>query len=144
MQPDETDWKMIDILRRGYESNNAVARRLGVSEGMIRRRLQRLKEAGILVIRAMINPDVLAQQQLAVVAVNVAESKLLNAKAKAIAALPNVLSVSIASGRYDLLVEVLVHSNHGLVEFLTKNLSQVEGIGKTETFLLLKSYDKFV
>lgn len=144
MQPDATDWKIIDILRKEYQSNNQIARQLGVSEGMIRRRIQKLREAGILKIRASINPDVLEDQQPAVIGVNVAESRLLDSKAKEIAELPNVLSVSIVSGRYDLLAEVLVDSNRGLVRFLTEELSQVKGISKTESFLLLKSVGKFV
>lgn len=144
MQPDETDWKIIDILRGGDRSNSSIARELDVSEGMIRRRIDRLKQAGILRIRAQINPDVLENQQVAVIGVNVAESRLLETKAGEIAALQDVLSVSLVSGRYDLLVEVLLSSNHGLVRFLTEGLSTIDGISKTESFLLLKSFNKLV
>jgi DNA-binding Lrp family transcriptional regulator len=38
MQPDDTDWKIIAILRRQIQPNNSIAATLGVSEGMIRRR----------------------------------------------------------------------------------------------------------
>ena len=144
MQPDEMDWKITKILRKGFESNNAIARKLGVSEGMIRKRITRLKDAGILVVRGLINPEVLDHQQIAIIGVNVAESKLLDSKAREIAGLPGVHSVSIVSGRYDLIVEVMVDSNKGLVQFLTQTLSRVKGILKTESFLLLKSYHKYV
>lgn len=144
IQPDATDWKIIDILRQEYQSNNQIARMLDVSEGMIRRRIQRLKDAGILKICAQINPDILEEQQLALITVNVAESRFLEPKAKEIAKLQDVLSVSVLSGRYDLLLEVLVNSNHGLVKFLTEQLSQVKGITKTESFLLLQSVKKYV
>lgn len=144
MQPDDTDWKIINLLRNEYMPNNAIARELGVSEGMIRRRIQRMKDAGIMRIKALINPDVLENQQLAVIAVNVVESKMLASKAKELSLLPGVLSVSIVSGRYDLIAELLVESNRGLVKFLTETLSQVEGISKTESFLFLKSCNKFV
>ena len=144
MVPDETDWKITEILRQGYESNNQIARQLGVSEGMVRKRVQRLKEAGILKVRALINPDVLDNQQIAVIGVNVKESRLLDQKAKDISELDCVLSVSVVSGRYDLLVELLIDSNRGLVGFLTETLPQVDGISATESFLLLKSYKKYV
>jgi len=144
MQPDATDWKIIDILRKENQTNNKIAKDLGVSEGMIRRRIQRLKDAGILQVRALINTDMLEQQQLALIGVNVTESRLLETKGREISSLPCVLSVSLVSGRYDLIVEVLVDSNHGLVKFLTESLSDVEGISKTESFLMLKSYHKFV
>ena len=144
MQPDDTDWKIISILKRGDVPNNTIARKLGVSEGTVRARLKRLKEAGILQVRALINPDVLESKQLVIVAVRVAESKLLERKAEELAKLENVLSVSIASGRYDLIAEVLLDSNKGLVRFLTEELSTIEGILASESFIMLKSYNKFV
>jgi Lrp/AsnC family transcriptional regulator for asnA, asnC and gidA len=131
MQPDQIDWKIIDILRDGYE-------------GTIRARLKRLKKAGILTVKALINPDVLENKQLVMVAMNVAESRLLEHKAGEIARLSGVLSVSIASGRFDLMAEVLVDSNKGLVRFLTEELSTIEGITRSESFIMLKNYNKFV
>ena len=144
MQPDETDWKIISILKEGYVPNNTIALELGVSEGTVRARLKKLKEAGILQIRALINPDVLENKQLVLVAMRVAESKLLDTKAEELSHLKNVLSVSIASGRYDLIAEVLVDSNRGLVQFLTEELSTVEGILASESFIMLKNYGKYV
>jgi Lrp/AsnC family transcriptional regulator, regulator for asnA, asnC and gidA len=144
VQPDEIDWKIINALRDSHQNNNAIARQLGISEGTVRQRLKRLKDAGIVKIRALINPEVLENQQLATIAVNVAESSLLESKAKEIAALPNVLDVSITSGRYDFFVQILIDSNHGLVRFLTEELSAVKNITSTESFLMLKSYNKFV
>ena len=144
MQPDKTDWKIINLLSNGYLSNIAVAKKLGVSEGTVRQRIKKLQDIGILRIKALRNPDILENQQLAMVAVNVARADLLDDKAKEISSLKEVLSVSIVSGRYDLLVEVLVDSNKGLVDFLTKSLSGVKDLSTTETFLTLKCYNKWV
>jgi Lrp/AsnC family transcriptional regulator for asnA, asnC and gidA len=144
MQPDETDWKIIEILRKGYVSNNTIARKLNISEGTVRVRLKKLKDSGIMEVRALINPDALENQQLALVAMSIAESRLLESKAKEVSALENVLSVSIVSGRYDLIAEVLVDSNRGLVQFLTGQLSKVKGIIHSESFLMLRNYRKFV
>ncbi|MCK5801494.1 MAG: Lrp/AsnC family transcriptional regulator [Lentisphaeria bacterium] len=144
MQPDSTDWMIIDILRKGHVSNNEIARRLGVSEGMVRSRLKKMKEEGILEVRALIDINRIVGRQLALVSVSVSESRLLDAKAREIAALDAVQSVSIVSGRYDLIVEVLVDSSHGLVEFLTEALPQVAGIAKTESFVVLRSYGRHV
>lgn len=141
---DELDWSIVNELRKDDMTNNALAELLGISEGTVRQRLKRLKDSGVLRVRALINPDVLARQQLASIAVMIAESRLLDQKAREIAELDNVLSVSIMSGQYDLMAEVLVDSNRGLVKFLTETLPSVEGIVKTESFLMLKSYNKFV
>lgn len=144
LELDELDTRIVARLRVENMSNSALAEELGLSEGAVRQRIKKLKEAGVLKIRALINPDSLMRQQLATIAVNISESKHLDAKAREIAALENVLSVSITSGQYDLIVEILVDSNHGLVRFLTESLAHVDGIAKTESFLMLKNYNKYV
>ncbi len=144
MQPDKTDWQIIDLLSNEHKSNTAIANELGVSEGTIRQRIKKLQDAGIIKIRALRNPEILENQQLAIVTVVISESKLLEAKAKEILKLENVISVSILSGHYDIMIEVLVDSNKGLIKFLTEQLSNIDGISKTETFLTLKSFNKWV
>ncbi|NQU38456.1 MAG: Lrp/AsnC family transcriptional regulator [Lentisphaerae bacterium] len=144
MTPDSTDWKIINLLRNAHMTNSAIAAQIGVVEGTVRQRIRKLKESGVLVVRALIDPERLENQQLATIAVTVTESRLLKAKAEEIAALQGVLSVSIVSGRYDLMVEVLVESNKGLVTFLTSVLSTVEGVSATESFIVMKSYKKVV
>lgn len=144
MQLDELDWRIIGILREENAPNSTIARELGVSEGAIRQRLKKLKDAEALKVKALINPDILEGRVLAVVAINVAESAQLDTKAREISRLKDVLAVNITTGRYDLFAEVLVDSNHGLVEFLIKELSQVRGILSTESFLMLKGYNKYV
>ncbi|OPZ97178.1 MAG: Leucine-responsive regulatory protein [Planctomycetes bacterium ADurb.Bin412] len=144
MQPDSLDWKIIGILSKKHITNSMLAKRLGVSEGTIRQRLKKLQEKGILQIRALRDPNILENQQLAMVAATLNEARLLDQKAQEISQLKNVLSVSIVSGRYDFLIEVLVESNKGLVNFLTEQLSLVEGISKTETFVVLKSLQKWI
>ena len=144
VEPDDLDWKIINILSEESVPNSTIAEALGVSEGTVRARLKKLKESGVLQVRALINPDVLAQKQLMLIGMKVTETRLLETKAQEVAALVGVLSVSIASGRYDLLAEVLTDSNRGLVRFLTEGLSTIDGIQSSESFIMLKSYGKFV
>ena len=141
---DQTDWDIINILSEEYVPNSAIGKQLGLSESTIRQRIKRLKATGDLKIKALRNPNVLGNQQLAIVAVTVDRAKLLDTKAEEISQLASVLSVAVVSGQYDLLVEVLVDSNKGLIRFLTEDLASISGISKTETFVVLKSYNKFV
>jgi Lrp/AsnC family transcriptional regulator, regulator for asnA, asnC and gidA len=141
---DDRDWTIIELLRAGIISNSAVAKKLGVSEGMIRQRIKRLREQGILSLRGLINPEILGNRQVVWLGASVVESRLLTEKAEEISRLEDVLSVSIVSGRFDLIIELLLDSHHGLVDFLTEQLSRVEGISRTESFVTLKAYSKFV
>lgn len=141
---DPRDRQIIDLLRAGTISNSAIAKHLNVSEGMIRQRIKRLKELGILSLRGLINPDILANRQIVWLGANVNESRRLDEKAAEIAALDDVLSVSLVSGRFDLIIELMLDSNRGLVDFLINKLSHIEGISRTESFVTLKTYSKFV
>jgi len=144
MHLDQTDWQIVSILTEHHQTNSEIARRLKLSEGAVRQRIKKLTESGALQIKALRNPNVLANQQLAFVMIGVKEARLLDSKAQEIARLKNVLSVSIISGQYDLLVEVLVDSNQGLMQFLTKGLASIDGITKTESLIVLNSYNKFI
>ena len=144
MTLDKTDWAIIEMLSQENQSNKAIADQLNLTEGAIRQRLKKLKESGMLKIRAMRNPEIIPNQQLAIIMANVSEFSQLEEKAKEISKLPSVLSVSLLAGQYDLMIEILVDSNRGLMTFITEVLSKVDGISNSETMVTLKSYNKFI
>ena len=144
MQPDKTDWQIIELLAQKHIPNNQIAKQLEISEGTVRRRIKALQDSGVMKVKALLDPDVLKNQQLAIIMASVTETKLLKKKAVEISKLKNVSAVSIISGQYDLLIEVLVDSNKGMVTFITETLSTVQGLSKTETYMILKSFGKFI
>jgi Lrp/AsnC family transcriptional regulator for asnA, asnC and gidA len=145
VQLDEVDRGIIAALQQdGRAGNSAIAVELGVTEGTVRQRIKKLLDADLLRVTGLVNPEVMPDHQLCVLGVKIDESKQLEARARAVSALPEVRSVAIVTGRYDLLVEVIVSSNHGLIQFLSESLASVPGIESSETFLLLKTYGKWV
>jgi Lrp/AsnC family transcriptional regulator for asnA, asnC and gidA len=142
---DELDRGILAALRADGRTNNSViAAKLGVAEGTVRQRMRRLTETGVVRVSALVNPETISEHQLCVLGLKLDESSKLEARASEVSKLPEVRSVAIVTGRYDLLVEVLVASNRGLIHFLAESLAQVEGIQSSETFLLLKTYDKWI
>jgi Lrp/AsnC family transcriptional regulator for asnA, asnC and gidA len=142
---DEIDRGIVAALREDGRTNNSViAAQLGIAEGTVRQRMRKLTEAGIVRVSALVNPEIISEHQLCMIGLNLTESRRLEACAAEISKLPEVRSVAIVTGRYDLLAEVLVDSNHGLIRFLSESLAEVPGIESTETFLLLKTYDKWI
>lgn len=142
---DEIDRGIVAALRADGRTNNSViAARLGIAEGTVRQRMRKLTEAGVVRISALVNPEIISEHQLCMIGLKLSESKRLESAATEISQLPEVRSVAIVTGRYDLLCEVLVDSNHGLIRFLSESLAKVVGIESTETFLLLKTYDKWI
>jgi Lrp/AsnC family transcriptional regulator for asnA, asnC and gidA len=142
---DALDRGIIEALRKdGRVPNSTIAAALGVAEGTIRQRIKKLLDSGALRVAGLLNPQILSDHQLCVIGLNIDESRHLEDRARAVGALAEVRSVAIVTGRYDLLVEVLVASNQGLIHFLSESLAEVPGITSSETFLLLKTYDKWV
>jgi Lrp/AsnC family transcriptional regulator for asnA, asnC and gidA len=145
LQLDDTDRGIIEALRHdGRATNSAMADALGVTEGTVRQRMRKLIDAGVFRVGGLVNPEIMPDHQLCVVGIKVAESKQLENRAREVRLLPEVRSVAIVTGRYDLLVEVLVPSNQGLIQFLSGSLASVRGIASSETFVLLKTYDKWI
>jgi Lrp/AsnC family transcriptional regulator for asnA, asnC and gidA len=145
MTVDNIDRQLIKILNTdGRIPNNEIATALNVSEGTVRNRCKKLAEAGLLKVVGLINPDDSPNKQLMLLGVNITSSKNLAKKAAEISRLPNVESAYITAGRYDIMVEVWIDAKGGLIEFLSQTLAKVEGIASTESFLVMKSFNKWL
>ena len=76
--------------------------------------------------------------------VNIACSRNLSKTAAEIAGLEGVQSAYITAGRYDIMAEVWIDAKGGLIKFLSQTLSTVSGITSTESFLIMKSFNKWI
>ena len=141
---DDLDIRITEILSEdGRIANSEIARRLGVSEGTVRQRLKRLIESGAVKVQALVNAAQFPGWYLAVIGLSL-EGRELEQCAALINQLPEVQQTMIVTGRYDLLVTVLLDSRKGLVEFVTHKLSSIPGIRNSETFVCLKDYDPWI
>lgn len=142
---DDMDQKIIAILTAdGRAGNNAIARRLGVSEGTVRNRIKRLTESEILRVSGRINPDMIPDRQLFLLGIKVSVSKDLCKIAEVVAREPEVQSVYITTGRYDLVAEVWLPVKHGLIDFINGPMLAIDGILSTESFLAMRSLKKWI
>ena len=55
--------------------------------------------------------------------------------------LKGVISVSVVTGRFDLILTVLLKTGFGLLEFYTEEVSKLEDVQSVETFVVYKSYN---
>ena len=140
VQLNQLDWEIIgELQKNGREPNSTIAKKLNVTEGTIRQRVKKLLEAGVLRVSGQLNPEFLEGHQMILMGINIKESKRLEQTFHDLSALEEVHSVAITSGRYDLFIQVIVSNNLGVVNFLTKSMSKIDGISQTETFVLLKT-----
>jgi Lrp/AsnC family transcriptional regulator for asnA, asnC and gidA len=142
---DEIDRKLILLLsENGRLKNNELADQLAVSEGTVRNRLKRLSSSGNFRVRAMVNSEAVTDKQLVILGIKVAVTRDLKQIADQIAQIPEVDSVMITSGRFDIMIEAWVQVKSGLIQFIDGHLAKVEGIVSTESFMVMKSYDKWL
>lgn len=134
---DETDRTLISLLQRdGRASFTALAKAVGLSEGAVRQRVQRLMRDGTMQIVAVTDPlDVdLARQAM----VGIKVSGDLHAVADRLSALADVHYVVLCAGGFDLLAEVICRDDDHLLKVLNDDIRGIAGIVSTETFVYLK------
>lgn len=142
---DDTAKNIIQLLKNDARiTNKKIADKLDISEGTVRNRIKRLTDAGLLKLAGLTSPDKDPTNHLVMLGITLAVSKDLQTKAQEIACLPGVVNVAITTGRYDLLIEVWVEVKSGLINFLSDNLAKVNGIVATESFIIMRSINKWI
>jgi Lrp/AsnC family transcriptional regulator for asnA, asnC and gidA len=140
MNIDKTNLAIIKHLRNGRKSYQKIARNLALSENTVRTRVQKLIEEGILDINGVINPESIDGHRVVIVGVKLQSMDLVN-KGKEFSNLKGVVSVSVVTGRFDLILIVLLKSGFGLLEFYTEEVSKIKDVRSVETFVVYKSYN---
>ena len=140
MKIDKTNLAIIKHLRNGRKSFQKIARQLTVSENTVRTRVQKLTEEGILDINGVVNPESMDGHRVVIVGVKLQSMDLVN-KGKEFSNLKGVVSVSVVTGRFDLILVVLLRSGFGLLEFYTDEVSRIQDVQSVETFVVYKSYN---
>ena len=134
---DELDQRIIAILQMdGRISNAEIARRLGVSEGTVRRRVGRLFQEDVIRVTAVPNIEKLGYATTALVGVQTRPGKA-DDVAEALARLEEVHYAAVTTGAFDVILWVGLESAERLGDFLHIKVASVEGVQRTETFVNL-------
>jgi len=140
MKIDELNIAIIRHLREGRKSFKAIAEDIGVSENTVRSRVAKLEDEGVLEITGLVDPEAVPRHRVVMVGVKLTTMDLVK-KGEAFSALRGVVSVSVVTGRFDLILVVLLREGFGLLEFYTEEVSRLEGVQSVETFVVYKSYN---
>jgi Lrp/AsnC family transcriptional regulator for asnA, asnC and gidA len=140
MQIDEINYHIIRELRDGRRSFKKIADGINVTENTIRSRVNKLIEEGLLSINGEVDPNRLPGHELVVVGVKLNTMDLVK-KGEEFSTLHGVVSVCVVTGRYDLLVTVLLNEAFGLLEFYTKEVKKIQDVLSVETFVVYKGYN---
>ena len=128
---------IIEALQRdGRQPYGAIAEAVGLSEAAVRRRVQRLRESGIMQIVAVTDPLQLGFTRQAMIGINVEGD--VRKVAEKLSGMQEVDYVVMCAGSFDLLAEIVCEDDEALLHVLNDSVRSIPGVRATETFLYLK------
>ncbi|MEX2598613.1 MAG: Lrp/AsnC family transcriptional regulator [Dehalococcoidia bacterium] len=134
---DDLDDKLINLLQTdGRASNIELAKKVGVSEGTVRRRFRNLIKDEVIRVVAIPDPSKLGRGTTALVGLQV-DPALVDPVASELSRISEVEYVSVTTGAYDIFLWVAVSSPEELSAFLRNRIGEIKGVRRTETFVNL-------
>ena len=135
---DETDKKILKILkddgRAGYVE---IGTQVGLSEGAVRKRIKTLTDEGV--IKKFTVKIGVAEGAQAITLLSTNPAYPTQQVSKRIQAIPNVETIYEVTGEYDI-VAVIVGMNVVEVNECIEKIRTVEGLMKTNTMIVLRSW----
>ncbi len=115
-----------------------IARNIGISGAAIHQRLRKLEKSGLIAgSKFVINPKILGYTTMAYIGIFL-DKAMSNPKAvKALEKIPEVLECHYTTGNWSILIKVLCKDNEHLMQVLNRDIQQIEGVSRTETFISL-------
>ncbi len=134
---DSLDEKLIRLLQQdAHRSSEVLAKQLDVSPATVRRRVSKLVQKGVVRIAAIPDSEKVGLHLAVIIALKVDYDGL----KKVMSALPANREVSWActtTGRFDILAMARFHATEELTRFLQSELTKIDGIRDSETFVCL-------
>ena len=132
------DRNMVALVQQdGRMPSIEMARKLGVTEGTVRKRLERLIADGFVRVTAVADPGLFGYSVHTIIGIQTDPAAAPDVAAN-LAEMPEVLAVYLTSGSYDVLVEAALPSNEALLSFLSSHLGTVPGVRRSEAYHVLK------
>jgi Lrp/AsnC family transcriptional regulator for asnA, asnC and gidA len=131
----EVDRQIIRNLQvDGRRSFVQIAKDVGIDEKTVRKRTAELREKGIIDITTVTDPTLLGYGAIALCGLTVDISALPSEVAADLAALDAVDYVVVATGRFDIILEVLCRDSNDLLEVIENQIRGVPAVRSCETF----------
>jgi Lrp/AsnC family transcriptional regulator for asnA, asnC and gidA len=116
-----------------------IARANNVSGATIHLRMNKLENAGILSgTRLIVNPDKLGFKLCAFIAINLEKGGLYNDAVKVLRKIKEVTECCYVTGAYSMFVKLYCKDTAQLREILNEQIQKIQGVQKTETFIILE------
>ncbi len=133
-----TEKMMVQLLQEdGRMATAEIARRLGISEPTVRKKLGQLLGDGAISVQAIARPMDIGYEISSYVGIET-EWVLLNAVANALKKFPFIETISITAGPYHIIIKAHFESPSHQHDFLLHDLTKIKGIKNTYSFLIFQ------
>jgi Lrp/AsnC family transcriptional regulator for asnA, asnC and gidA len=134
---DINDVKIVNLLMEdGRMSASEIARQIdGISERVVRYRIDRMIDEGIINISAIVKPQAFGLETYADVWMEVESDKILEVANK-LAEYENVTYVACSIGETDVSIQVVSKDTAEIYQFVTEVVRKVPGVRKTVTSIV--------
>ena len=143
MKINQVDIDIMRHIRDGRKSLKKIADAINLSENTVRKRLNKMIDEEVLEVSGLVDPTAIPGHMLALVGVNLSTMELVR-RGEDFSKLKGVVSANVVTGRYDLILIVLLNENFSLLNFYTEEVSRVKDVQSVETFVIYKSYNSKV
>ena len=134
---DNLDLRIIQELEQdGRRANVSLAKVLGVPESTIRNRINRLVKKGMIKIAAKADPFKFGYNYISIAGLQVKQADSRQVAEK-LARSPNVYWVAVTTGRFDLIMILMVRTPQELSDFMNNVVFSNPSIDRSETFVCL-------
>ena len=128
LELDALDRALIERLRvDGREGNRSLGANLKVNEVTVAARLRRLEESGVMRVVAITDIQLFGHRELAFAMVN-AGGRSVDEVAADLAKLPEAISVTVCTGRFDIVLPILGRDRLHIAELFGAVLPKIKGV----------------
>jgi len=136
---DEIDKKILEILQKNARMPyTQIAKKIGLSEGAIRKRIDALEKKGI--IRkyvAVVDPRKIGYNSITLLGLDTEPTKLLDV-ANEVAKIEEAKNVYISAGDHMIMAEIWAKDGKELSEILANKIAKIEGVKKICPAIILE------
>ena len=115
-----------------------IAKNIGISGASVHQRLRKLEASGVIIgSKFIVNAKALDYNTMAYIGIYLDKAMSNPSAVSALKKIPEVLECHYTTGNWSILIKVLCKDNEHLMRLLNKEIQQIKGVSRTETFISL-------
>ena len=137
---DNVDRNILSLLQHNARKPyTEIAKKAFVSSGTVHVRMNKLEKIGVVEGASLdLNLKALGYTVSAFLGVFLSKSSLYNQVAEHLKDIPQITSIHYTTGNYSMFVRIFAKDTDDLKDILSESIQNIEGIERTETFIILE------